>query len=99
MQYSSGLLTDLHLLLNPAQRIHMCEMCELPVAFRVCVCLCVRVCVCVCACACVCVCAGVRVWVLVVCVFVFVCVCVCLCAEEHTFDLQSHLNLVCRLLL
>ena len=44
MQYSSGLLTDLHLLLNPAQRIHMCEMCELPVAFRVCVCVCVCEC-------------------------------------------------------
>src|SRR4029434_11352753 len=31
-----------------------------------------------------------------------VCVCVCLCcarSEEHTSELQSHLNLVCRLLL
>src|SRR4029434_1469291 len=44
--------------------------------------------------------------------FVFVCVCVCVCvhvcvrmcvcvsrSEEHTSELQSHLNLVCRLLL
>src|SRR4029434_11359724 len=31
---------------------------------------------------------------------VCVCVCVCLCrSEEHTSELQSHLNLVCRLLL
>src|SRR4029434_6252330 len=53
------------------------------------------VCVCVCVgCVCVCVC-------LPVCMFVLVCVCVCLCArsEEHTSELQSHLNLVCRLLL
>src|SRR4029434_169198 len=32
---------------------------------------------------------------------VCVCVCLCLCvrSEEHTSELQSHLNLVCRLLL
>src|SRR4029434_11344396 len=53
-----------------------------------------RRCVCVCVCECVC-----------------VCVCVCACAltnvfgqferrlEEHTSELQSHLNLVCRPLL
>src|SRR4029434_11358143 len=40
----------------------------------------------------------------VICVHVrFVCVCVCVCvcvrSEEHTSALQSHLNLVCRLLL
>src|SRR4029434_1575253 len=36
-----------------------------------------------------------------VCVFVFLCICVCACmrSEEHTSELQSHLNLVCRLLL
>src|SRR4029434_4226572 len=28
-----------------------------------------------------------------------VCVCVCVRSEEHTSELQSHLNLVCRLLL
>src|SRR4029434_11352288 len=33
-----------------------------------------------------------------VCVRVRVCVCVCR-SEEHTSELQSHLNLVCRLLL
>src|SRR4029434_8507904 len=39
------------------------------------------------------------VWVCV-CVCVCVCVYVCLCvrSEEHTSELQSHLNLVCRLL-
>src|SRR4029434_2664917 len=30
---------------------------------------------------------------------VCVCVCVCVRSEEHTSELQSHLNLVCRLLL
>src|SRR4029434_5425323 len=39
-------------------------------------------------CACVCVCVRVN-----------VCVCVCVRSEEHTSELQSHLNLVCRLLL
>src|SRR4029434_235982 len=36
-----------------------------------------------------------------VCVYVFVCMCMCMCmrSEEHTSELQSHLNLVCRLLL
>src|SRR4029434_9059142 len=33
------------------------------------------------------------------CVYVSVCVCVCVRSEEHTSELQSHLNLVCRLLL
>src|SRR4029434_1358187 len=33
------------------------------------------------------------------CVFVYVCVGVCVRSEEHTSELQSHLNLVCRLLL
>src|SRR4029434_9170748 len=35
-----------------------------------------------------------------VCVCVCVCVCECVCerSEEHTSELQSHLNLVCRLL-
>src|SRR4029434_10468801 len=28
-----------------------------------------------------------------------ICVCVCVRSEEHTSELQSHLNLVCRLLL
>src|SRR4029434_11310162 len=40
----------------------------------------------VCVCVCVCVC-------------VYVCVCVRERSEEHTSELQSHLNLVCRLLL
>src|SRR4029434_5370238 len=46
-------------------------------------------------CVCVCVCGGNS-----VCVGVCVCVCVCVCvrSEEHTSELQSHLNLVCRLL-
>src|SRR4029434_11111534 len=44
----------------------------------------------VCFSACVCVC---------VCVRVCVRVCVCVRSEEHTSELQSHLNLVCRLLL
>src|SRR4029434_11324271 len=39
----------------------------------------------------------------VLCVCMCVCVCVCVCvrprSEEHTSELQSHLNLVCRLLL
>src|SRR4029434_6379936 len=34
-----------------------------------------------------------------VCVCESVCVCVCVRSEEHTSELQSHLNLVCRLLL
>src|SRR4029434_3146188 len=34
-----------------------------------------------------------------VCVCMSVCVCVCVRSEEHTSELQSHLNLVCRLLL
>src|SRR4029434_11352057 len=34
-----------------------------------------------------------------VCLCVCVCVCVCVRSEEHTSELQSHLNLVCRLLL
>src|SRR4029434_2808335 len=50
--------------------------------------------VCVCLCAYMSVCAH---------MFVDVCVCVCVCvcvrSEEHTSELQSHLNLVCRLLL
>src|SRR4029434_5976080 len=52
------------------------------------VCVCVFVCLLVCFCAC-------------VCVFVCFCVCACVCmrSEEHTSELQSHLNLVCRLLL
>src|SRR4029434_8181657 len=33
------------------------------------------------------------------CVCECVCVCVCVRSEEHTSELQSHLNLVCRLLL
>src|SRR4029434_8223825 len=48
-----------------------------------------RLCVCVCLC----------VWV---CVRASVCVCgcvICFRSEEHTSELQSHLNLVCRLLL
>src|SRR4029434_1520721 len=49
-----------------------------------CVCVCVCVFVCVCVCMCVCVC---------------VCVRRCIRSEEHTSELQSHLNLVCRLLL
>src|SRR4029434_10318715 len=32
-------------------------------------------------------------------VCVCMCVCVCVRSEEHTSELQSHLNLVCRLLL
>src|SRR4029434_10700050 len=44
-----------------------------------------RSCVCVCVCVCLCVCAHVD-WVLAR-------------SEEHTSELQSHLNLVCRLLL
>src|SRR4029434_6603742 len=55
--------------------------------YGVCVlCGCVLVCVrlhCVGVCWCVCVC---------------MCVCVCVRSEEHTSELQSHLNLVCRLL-
>src|SRR4029434_5298766 len=56
------------------------------------------VCVCVCVCVCISTCS--------VCVCVCVCVCViavrssvCVRSEEHTSELQSHLNLVCRLLL
>src|SRR4029434_4295718 len=36
---------------------------------------------------------------LCVCVLCVVCVCVCRRSEEHTSELQSHLNLGCRLLL
>src|SRR4029434_856200 len=43
-----------------------------------------------CACACVCLC---------LCVCVCVCMCMCVRSEEHTSELQSHLNLVCRPLL
>src|SRR4029434_11340874 len=35
----------------------------------------------------------------ILCSFCLVCVCVCVRSEEHTSELQSHLNLVCRLLL
>src|SRR4029434_421534 len=62
---------------------------------RVCVCVCVCVCACVRSCVCVCVC---------VVVLGEVCVCVSMSvyiyvrrSEEHTSELQSHLNLVCRL--
>src|SRR4029434_6768124 len=51
-------------------------------------CVCVRACVCVCVRMCMC-----------VCVYVYVYVCVCVRSEEHTSELHSHLNLVCRLLL
>src|SRR4029434_11311801 len=79
-------------------------MCEGDITGCVCVCVCACVCVCVCACVGVCMCECVCVFACVcVCVCVCVCMCVCLYAcvrsEEHTSELQSHLNLVCRLLL
>src|SRR4029434_4781994 len=60
--------------------------------------------VCVCACVCVRACVGVFVCVCGVCTLVWVCVCVCVClcvcvcarSEEHTSELQSHLNLLLR---
>src|SRR4029434_6339409 len=75
--------------------------CVLYRVYRVCVSMfvCVHVCVkgvCVCIYG-VCVCVrGGGGWA-----YGQVCVCVCVCvrSEEHTSELQSHLNLVCRLLL
>src|SRR4029434_5991515 len=70
----------------------------------VCVCVCVSeillslVCRCECVCVCVCVCVCLK-YSSGQCVCVSVCVCVCVRSEEHTSELQSHLNLVCRLLL
>src|SRR4029434_3619663 len=46
---------------------------------------------------CVCVCVGLYDNEVCVCVWLYVCVCVR--SEEHTSELLSHLNLVCRLLL
>src|SRR4029434_357592 len=53
----------------------------------------------VCLCVCVCVaaqCTGVL--CVVCCALCVVCVCVCVCvrSEEHTSELQSHVNRVCR---
>src|SRR4029434_6504068 len=91
----------------------VCVCVCLCVCLCVCVCVCVCVCLsvwCLCACVCVSVCVCVCVYVLHACVCGSVCVCVyllhvCVCgsvcvrSEEHTSELQSHLNLVCRLLL
>src|SRR4029434_7484984 len=50
------------------------------------------VCLCLCLCVCVCVCVQSG-------LVLSSAVCVCVRSEEHTSALQSHLNLVCRLLL
>src|SRR4029434_6486449 len=88
---------------DPQGRNSVCVcVCVCVCVFPSCVCVCVYVCVCfrpVFVCVLVCVCE---------CVCVHFCVCVCVCArvrvhlfrltrsEEHTSELQSHLNLVCR---
>src|SRR4029434_11345439 len=93
---------------NTQAKYQDCQVaaCRLQRAPCVCVCVClgVYVCVsgCVCVFVCVCVCLGVYMCLSgCVCVCVWVCmrVCVCVRSEEHTSELQSHLNLVCRLLL
>src|SRR4029434_5279897 len=73
---------------------YVCVWLWLCVWLCVCVCVCVYMCVCMCVCVCVCVCLS-------VCVYVCECFCVCVFIRsgEHTSELQSHLNLVCRLLL
>src|SRR4029434_5130734 len=80
-----------------------------------CVCVCACVCMClygyVCACMCMCDFLSLPIQMFISCPHcgyfcrhdficsVSVCVCVCVRSEEHTSELQSHLNLVCRLLL
>src|SRR4029434_2555920 len=81
------------------------------VSFSLSLSVCLSLCLCACVCVCVCLYECMSVFVRA-CVRVCVRACVCVCSkgkkmkeinecersEEHTSELQSHLNLICRLL-